>query len=94
MSIGSLWSSAVEAKNKVYGNGKLEKAYIISYKKSGSRYEVADKMAVQFNPSEYSIQRYLDVSEKKRLSKDSSSNDVQAVSSGRTTLSVSLYLQL
>jgi hypothetical protein len=71
--------------------GKLEKAYIVIYKKTGSTYKVTGKIQVQFNPAEYSIQRGVNYSKKRPLGRDASSVDTQAVSAEHSVLSVMLY---
>ena len=91
MSTMRLYRKARKAASKVYGNGQLEKAHIVIYSKSGSTYKFVEKLAVQFNPSEYSIQRGIRVSGKKPLGRDNSTRNVQAVNAEQATLSVSLY---
>lgn len=79
--------------NKAYGNGKLEKACIAVYKKTGNTYAV-DKnriIEVQFNPSEYSIRRGAKLSDKRPLQQDATPGDVQAVQGEPSIFSVSLY---
>jgi hypothetical protein len=76
---------------KMYGFGKLEKAYIVRFKKSGSKYDSDEKVPVQFNPAEYSIQRGVRHSGKKALGQDTSSAEIQSVSGEPSSLTVSLY---
>ena len=75
----------------MYGNGMLEKAYIVTYTKSGSSYKIADKLAVQFNASEYSIQRGARLSKKRHLGKDTTSTGTQTVHAEESSLTLSLY---
>jgi len=77
--------------NKVLDNGKLEKAYIVSYEKPGSSFEMIGKIQVQFNPAEYTIQRGVNHSEKQALGRDVSSAEIQTVNAKHSVLSVSLY---
>lgn len=83
--------ATVKKVNKIYGNGKLEKACFVVYKKSGGTYKVDSRVEVQFNPSEYDIRRGVKLSEKKPLGRDTSPDEIQTSYGGPSTLSVSLY---
>ena len=71
--------------------GKLEKAQFIRYQRSGDRHLVAGKLNVQFNPSEYSIERSVNHSKKTPLYRDTSPDYFQTVSGGDATLNIKLY---
>jgi hypothetical protein len=77
--------------DKIYDRGKLEKAYVIFYKKSGKSYKVNKKIKVQFNPSEYSIRRGVTHSKKRALGRDNSSANIQTVAAEPSVLTLSLY---
>jgi hypothetical protein len=81
---------ASKAKNAIFG-GKLEKAFVVRYKKTGDSYRVGKKIQVQFNPAEYSVRRGVRHSSKKALGRDTSSSEIQTVSAEPSHLSLSLY---
>jgi len=76
---------------RVLDNGKLEKAYVVVYKKTGNSYKISGKVQVQFNPAEYSIRRGMNYSRKRALGRDISSADIQSVNAEPSVLSVALY---
>jgi hypothetical protein len=77
--------------DRIFDRGKIEKAYVICYKKSGDAYKVSRKIKVQFNPAEYSIRRGVRHSQKKAFGKDTTSANIQTVGAEPSVLSVSLY---
>jgi len=72
-------------------NGKLEKAQFIRYQRAGDRHIVSEKLTVQFNPSEYSIERSVNHSKRTPLYHDTSPDYFQTVSGGESTLNIKLY---
>jgi hypothetical protein len=79
-----------KAKQVLFG-GKLEKAYFLQYEDLNDRYRLKAKLAVQFNPSEYSINRRVKHSEKRALGRDTSSEDIQTACAEPSVLSLNLY---
>ncbi len=72
-------------------SGKLEKAVVVVYKKSGDSMKVDKKYPVQFNPSEYSIAHSTQLSQMRGLAKDTDPKLLQTVYGENATLSVTLY---
>ncbi|MCL2055591.1 MAG: hypothetical protein FWH02_00035 [Oscillospiraceae bacterium] len=84
-------TNAMQKLRKVYGNGKLEKALVVRYVRTGKSFAVKDKIRVQFNPAEYSITRSVRQSAKQALGRDISSEGIQTVSGETSLLTLSLY---
>lgn len=86
-----------EKADKIYDRGKLEKARIVVYTKSGDSYivdksgDIPDKIDVQFNPSEYSIQRKAIMSNKSKLGSNFYPDDYQIIGGEPAILSLDLY---
>lgn len=90
-SLRSGLKSAGKKLSKTFGSGKLEKACVVTYKKTGRQFKIDTKQQVQFNPSEYTIRRGVKLSSKKPLGKDSAPSSVQAVYGEPSVLAVTLY---
>ena len=69
-SLRSGLKSAGKKLSKTFGSGKLEKACVVTYKKTGRQFKIDTKQQVQFNPSEYTIRRGVKLSSKKPLGKE------------------------
>ena len=72
----------------VQANGMLEKAKFVVYDDSKG---VKNTVIVQFNPTEYSIQRGTRTTNANQISNDPDVSKLQSVSGDYTTLSISLY---
>lgn len=84
--------SAKKKKDKIYGTGKLERAYLMSYTSmGGGRLMGSGQWNVQFNPSEYSISRSVSFKVPKPLHRDVDPVLAQAISGEPSVLSVTLY---
>lgn len=73
----------------IFGDGELKKA-TLTYMQTETKSKVT--IPVQFNPTSYSISRSVDWKEKKGLSEDSTTEDVQTAGSNLATLQVTLTL--
>ncbi len=76
---------------RMYDYGKLEKATLVHFEKTGASDKVKNKLEVQFNPSEYSIRRGYRLSEKRPLSGDIKPGHLQAAQAEPSVLSLRLY---
>ncbi|MDR2908440.1 MAG: hypothetical protein LBU86_00960 [Oscillospiraceae bacterium] len=85
-------SKIIDQVNQVYARGKLEKACLVRFKsRQGNIFGDPERYPVQFNPSEYSIRRGYQLSEKRPIGEDLKPIDLQTGSAEYSVLTVKLY---